>query len=151
MRILILCTHNSARSQMAEGWAKFHAENLGLECQIFSAGTQSTFVKPDAIKTMQEVGIDISNYSSKTLYDLPDPWNFNYVITVCDSANELCPVYPAQTTRLHYPFKDPSGDSLETWAIVRDQIGTKMSRFIEALKNNLVIPSSYQETPIINL
>jgi arsenate reductase (thioredoxin) len=136
---------------MAEGWAKFHARTLSLECQIFSAGTESTFVKPNAIKTMQEIGIDISNHSSKTLYDLPDPWNFDYVITVCDSANELCPVYPAKTTRLHYPFQDPSGESLETWAIVRDQIGTKLKAFIEALKSNLPIPSSYQETPSAKL
>ena len=149
MRILILCTHNSARSQMAEGWAKFHANTLGLECQIFSAGTQSTFVKPDALKTMQLVGIDLSSHSSKTLYDLPDPWNFDYVLTVCDSANELCPVYPAQTARLHYPFQDPSGHSLETWAVVRDQIGIKIQAFIEALKNNLAIPPSYEDSPSV--
>jgi arsenate reductase (thioredoxin) len=147
MRILILCTHNSARSQMAEGWARFHANKVSLECQIMSAGTESTFVKPDAIKTMQDVGIDLSTHSSKTLYDLPDPWNFDYVITVCDSANEVCPVYPAKTTRLHYPFKDPSGQSLETWAVVRDQIGAKMNTFIAALKDNAIVPPSYEETP----
>ena len=134
---------------MAEGWARFHANQKGLECQIFSAGTVSTFVKPDAIKTMQEVGIDLTSHSSKTLFDLPDPWNFDYVITVCDSANENCPVYPAKTTRLHYPFRDPSGQSLETWAVVRDQIGTKMNAFITALKDNLTIPPSYEETPSI--
>jgi arsenate reductase (thioredoxin) len=120
---------------MAEGWARFHAKNLGLECQIFSAGTEATIVKPNAIKTMQEVSIDISSHSSKTLHDLPDPWNFQYVITVCDSAAENCPVYPAQTTRLHYPFTDPSGQSLETWAVVRDQIGLQMQTFIKTLTN----------------
>jgi arsenate reductase (thioredoxin) len=134
---------------MAEGWARFHANQKGLECQIFSAGTESTFVKPDAIKTMHEVGIDLTTHSSKTLYDLPDPWSFDYVITVCDSANENCPVYPAKTTRLHYPFKDPSGQSLETWAVVRDQIDAKMNAFVSALKNNATIPPSYEETPSI--
>ena len=132
---------------MAEGWARFYATQKGLECQIFSAGTESTFVKPDAIKTMQDVGIDLTSHSSKTLFDLPDLWSFDYVITVCDSANENCPVYPAKTTRLHYPFKDPSGQSLETWAMVRDQIGAKVNTFIAALKDNLTIPPSYEETP----
>ncbi len=136
---------------MAEGWARFYANHLGLECQIFSAGTQSTFVKPDAIKTMQDVGIDLTSHSSKTLFDLPDPWSFDYVITVCDSAAENCPVYPAKTTRLHYPFRDPSGASLETWAVVRDQIGTKMNAFISALKDNLTTPPNYEETPSTTL
>jgi arsenate reductase (thioredoxin) len=135
MRILILCTHNSARSQIAEGWARFHAKNLGLECEIFSAGTQATVVKPNAIKTMHDIGIDISDHSSKTLYDLPDPWNFQYVITVCDNAAENCPVYPAQTIRLHYPFQDPSGHGIETWAMVRDQIGLQMQTFLKTLVN----------------
>ena len=147
MRILILCTHNSARSQIAEGWARFHANRLGLECQIMSAGTESTFVKPDAIKTMQDVGIDLTSHTSKTLYDLPDPWNFDYVITVCDSAKEVCPVYPAKTTRLHYPFKDPSGQSMEIWAVVRNQIGEQMNGFVSALKNNVTIPPSYEAIP----
>ncbi len=134
---------------MAEGWARFYASQLGLEAQIFSAGTESTFVKPDAIQTMQEVGIDLSSHSSKTLYDLPDPWNFGYVLTVCDSAAENCPVYPAQTTRLHYPFKDPSGSSLEIWGIVRDQIGTQMKALVSALKNQQSVPPTYEATPSV--
>ena len=118
MRILILCTHNSARSQMAEGWARHFA---GSSFEIFSAGTEKTFVKPDAIATMREVGIDLSRHSSKTLFGLPDPWSFDYVITVCDSAAEACPVYPAKTVRLHYPFSDPSGRGLETWSLCCDK------------------------------
>jgi arsenate reductase (thioredoxin) len=127
MRILILCTHNSARSQMGEGWARFHAERLGFEAEIHSAGTEATRVKPEAVTVMAEVGIDLSQQFSKTLYDLPDPWHFDYVITVCDSAASNCPVYPAQTTRLHYPFIDPSGQGPEVWV--------QLEAFIWALKN----------------
>jgi arsenate reductase (thioredoxin) len=146
MRILILCTHNSARSQMAEGWARhFASPNL----EIFSAGTEKTFVKPDAMTAMLEVGIDLSSHSSKTLFELPDPWNFDYVITVCDSAAEACPVYPAQTVRLHYPFADPSGRGLETWRVVRDQIGAQMKQFIHALEQHQPVPATYTETPSV--
>lgn len=115
---------------MAEGWARHFA---APSMEIFSAGTEATFVKPDAIEVMREVGIDLSSHSSKTLYNLPDPWNFKYVITVCDSAAEACPVYPSQTTRLHMPFTDPSGQGLEKWRDVRDQIGVGMKEFIATL------------------
>jgi arsenate reductase (thioredoxin) len=151
MRILILCTHNSARSQMAEGWAKMYAQQLNLEVEIFSAGTEATRVKPDAMTVMLEVGIDLSSHSSKTLYDLPDPWNFEYVITVCDNAAEVCPVYPAKTTLLHYPFLDPSGNDLAIWRIVRDQIGLQMHAFIAALKNEQPIPVTYTDAPRVGV
>jgi arsenate reductase (thioredoxin) len=144
MRILILCTHNSARSQMAEGWARHYA---GSSFEVFSAGTQATFVKPDAIAAMLEVGVDVRHHSSKTLYDLPDPWNFEYVVTVCDSAAEACPVYPAQTVRLHYPFTDPSGQSLEVWRVVRDQIGAQMQQLVQALVQQTPVPASYAAAP----
>ena len=146
MRILILCTHNSARSQMAEGWARHFAAQYNLEIEICSAGTEATKVKPDAISVMAEVGIDLTTHSSKTLYDLPDPWNFDYVITVCDSAAEACPVYPAKTVRLHYPFSDPSGRGLETWRIVRDQLKIKLEAFIAALKCQQPVPESYTDS-----
>jgi arsenate reductase (thioredoxin) len=107
MRLLVLCTHNSARSQMMEGWIKHYAREEELEAEVWSAGTERTFVKPDALRVMSEVGIDLSSHTSKALYDLPDPWNFDVVLTVCDSANEACPVYPAKTTRLHVAFPDP--------------------------------------------
>lgn len=147
MRILILCTHNSARSQMGEGWARFHAKRLNLEADIHSAGTEATRVKPEAIAVMSEVGIDLNGHTSKTLYDLPDPWNFDVVITVCDNAAEVCPVYPAQTTRLHYPFQDPSGQPLEVWREVRDQIGAQFESLIVALKQGHPMPASYSDAP----
>jgi arsenate reductase (thioredoxin) len=146
MRILILCTHNSARSQMAEGWARHFAQQLGLEAEIWSAGTEATRVKPEAIAVMHEVGIDLSAHSSKTLYDLADPWNFDYVITVCDSAAEACPVYPVKTHRLHYPFTDPSGRSLEAWRTVRDQLSKQFDAFIGALKVGQPVPATYSDS-----
>ncbi len=134
MRILVLCTHNSARSQMAEGWIRYWARQMDFPCEVWSAGTEKTFVKPDAIRVMQEVGIDLSAHTSKTLHDLPDPWNFNLVLTVCDAAAENCPVYPAKTQRLHLSFPDPSGKGQGVWRAVRDALGRMSEHLIRRLK-----------------
>ncbi len=133
MRVLVLCTHNSARSQMAEGWLRHHAAEAGLTAEVHSAGTEATRVKPEAIQVMHEVGVDISGHASKTLHDLPDPWEFDLVLTVCDAANEACPAYPARTTRLHVSFPDPSGQDPERWREVRDAIGNASRKLIHAL------------------
>ncbi len=132
MRLLILCTANSARSQMSEGWARHFAQAHHTELEVHSAGTKATRVNPNAIAAMSEVGIDLSGHSSKTLYDVPDPWNFDVVLTVCDSANEACPVYPAKTVRLHHSFPDPAGQTDEPKAFreVRDQIKPVIERLI---------------------
>jgi arsenate reductase (thioredoxin) len=137
MRLLILCTANSARSQMSEGWARHFARihstpGHHLELEVHSAGTKATRVNPNAIAAMSEVGIDLSGHSSKTLYDVPDPWNFDVVLTVCDSANEACPVYPVKTVRLHHSFPDPAGQADEPKAFreVRDQIKPVIERLI---------------------
>lgn len=137
MRLLILCTANSARSQMAEGWARYFAVQHGLPLEVQSAGTRATRVNPNAIAAMNEVGIDLSGHSSKTLYDVPDPWNFDVVLTVCDSAAENCPVYPAKTTRLHYSFPDPSGqpDEMDAFRRVRDLEKPVIEELILALKD----------------
>ena len=111
-RVLILCTHNSARSQMAEGLTRRAARDLGLDLDVFSAGTEATIVKPDAITVMAELGIDLGTHTSKTLFDVPDPWNFEYVVTVCGSAAEACPAYPAKT-------RSPSSSSPENPAAAR--------------------------------
>ncbi|MFN2321630.1 MAG: arsenate reductase ArsC [Trueperaceae bacterium] len=132
-RVLILCTHNSARSQMAEGWLRRHAAERTLELDVHSAGTERTSVKPDAIAAMAEVGVDLAAHTSKRLDEVADPWAFDVVLTVCDSANEACPVYPARTTRLHVAFPDPSGQPLERWREVRDAIGDAMARLADAL------------------
>ena len=118
---------------MAEGWLRHYALAAGLDAEVLSAGTEATSVKPDAIKVMAEVGIDLSAHSSKTLYDLDDPWNMDVVITVCDSANEVCPVYPAKTTRLHVPFRDPSGRGLDTWREVRGELAGMSATLVRLL------------------
>ncbi len=119
---------------MAEGWLRHYAETFGLDAEVFSAGTEKTAVKPDAVTVMQEVGVDLSAHTSKTLADLPDMWNFAVVLTVCDSANEACPAYPARTTRLHVSFPDPSGESLDRWRDVRDALRTSCKTLVEMLK-----------------
>ena len=133
VRLLVLCTHNSARSQMAEGWLRRHAQEAGLDTEVHSAGTEATQVKPEAITVMHEVGIDLSGHTSKTLFDLPEPWSFDVVLTVCDAANEACPAYPASTTRLHVSFPDPSGQDLGRWREVRDAIGDSSLKLVRAL------------------
>ena len=145
-RVLILCTHNSARSQMAEGLTRKAAQSTGVDLGVFSAGTEATSVKANAVTVMAELGIDLSAASSKTLFDLPDPWNFDYVVTVCDSAAEACPSYPARTTMWHYPFTDPSGGSLERWRTVRGQLAFWFTAFVQALSDGQPVPNSYGQS-----
>ncbi len=124
VRVLFLCTHNSARSQMAEGLLR----RLGNDrFEVHSAGTEATAVRPLAIAAMREIGIDISTQTSKSL----DPYvkqHFDYVITVCDAANESCPIFPNATHRLHWSLADPSRASrsheqqLAVYRRVRDEL-----------------------------
>ena len=150
-RVLILCTHNSARSQMAEALTRGAARRLGVDLEVHSAGTEATRVKDDAITVMNELGLDLSTHSSKTLWDVPDSQNFEYVVTVCDSAAEACPVYPGQTTRRHYPFTDPSGGSLDRWRAVRDQLSTQFDAFVQALKDGRDAPPTYEDSPAVTV
>src|SRR5579883_657399 len=102
-RVLFVCTHNSARSQMAEGWLRHLA---GDRFEAHSAGTEATQVHPLAIRVMAEVGIDISGQHSKTIEEyLGQP--FDWVITVCDQAAEACPLFPGGGERLHWSLLDP--------------------------------------------
>lgn len=102
-RVLILCTGNSARSQMAEGLLRHDA---GDRFDVFSAGTEPTRVRQEAIAVMQELGIDISDHRSKSV-DAFTGQNFDHVITVCDNAKASCPVFPG-TTQIHWSFDDPA-------------------------------------------
>jgi arsenate reductase (thioredoxin) len=127
-RILFICTHNSARSQMAEGLLRALG---GSQLEVFSAGTEATQVRPLAIKAMAELGVDISQQQSKTLDRyLSEP--FDEVITVCDTAAEACPVFPGVAKRKHWSFPDPSqaiGNEAEQLAVyrrVRDAIRAKI-------------------------
>nr|WP_255673491.1 arsenate reductase ArsC [Deinococcus sp. 14RED07] len=148
---MILCTHNSARSQMAEALTRDAARRLGVNLEVHSAGTEATRVKDDAITVMNELGLDLSTHTSKTLWDVPDAQNFDYVVTVCDSAAEACPVYPGQTTRRHYPFVDPSGGSLDRWRVVRDQLGVQFEAFVQALKDGRDAPPTYEDSPAVTV
>jgi arsenate reductase len=104
-RILILCTGNSARSQMAEGLLRHDA---GDRFEVFSAGTKPSAVRPEAIAVMRELGIDISGHRSKSVDEFTGQ-SFDYVLTVCDSAKERCPFFPGKTVKIHRSFEDPAG------------------------------------------
>jgi arsenate reductase len=118
---------------MAEGWLRHYAVRDGVELTVLSAGTEKTRVNPMAIEVMQDVGIDISGHSSKTLWDVPEPWQFEIVVTVCDNAKENCPSYPRETAMFHVPFVDPSGQPLTTWQHVRDSLGRMCAYLVEVL------------------
>jgi len=127
-RVLFICTHNSARSQMAEGLLRHLG---GDRFEVFSAGTEATHVRPLAIQAMAELGIDISGQPSKTLERyLNQP--FDEVITVCDAAAEACPFFPGASHRRHWSFEDPSkaqGSQEEQLAVyrrVRDAIRARI-------------------------
>jgi arsenate reductase len=132
MRILILCTGNSARSQMAEGLFR---DEAGDRYEVFSAGTTPTQVRPEAIAVMNEIGIDISGHRSKSVDEFTGQ-EFDQVITVCDNAKESCPVFPGKTQRLHWPFEDPAtaqGSEDERKAAfrkVRDQLHRRIRVFL---------------------
>ena len=138
MRLLVLCTHNSARSQMMEGWLRHHADQQGLDLEVWSAGTEKTRVNEDAIAVMAEVGVDLTTHACKTLNQLPDPWSFDVVLTVCDDANEACPAYPARTLRRHVSVPDPSGRDLAAWRVVRDGLGRMSRLLVDALGDGRV-------------
>jgi arsenate reductase len=138
LKVLFLCTGNSCRSQMAEGWAR-HLKNNVLEPH--SAGIEKHGLNPYAVKVMAEAGVDISNHYSKTLQDL-GPVQFDYVVTVCGHANENCPVFPGKAKVVHVGFDDPpklasqmpdGEEKLAVYRRVRDQIRA----FVEALPGSL--------------
>lgn len=128
--MLFLCTHNSARSQMAEGLLRALG---GERFEAFSAGTEATHVRPLAVRAMAELGIDITQQQSKTLDRYLDQ-PFDQVITVCDQANEACPVFFGAKERLHWSFPDPSKatgteeEQLAVYRQVRDAIRGQIER-----------------------
>ena len=101
--MLFLCTGNSCRSQMAEGWTHYY---MSPYINVYSAGIETHGLNPMAVKVMAEAGVDISKYVSTTIHDLSEK-EFDYVITVCDSARENCPWFPAKTKLIHHGFEDP--------------------------------------------
>ena len=128
--IYFLCTGNSCRSQMAEGWAKQH---LGDEWNVRSAGLEAHGLNPNAVKAMKEVGIDISNQTS----DVIDPKilnNADLVVTLCGHAADNCPVTPPNVPRVHWGFDDPAGKEWSEFQRVRDEVGARIKEFAETGK-----------------
>jgi arsenate reductase len=146
LKVLFLCTGNSCRSQMAEGWARvLHGDRL----EPYSAGTAPGRVDPRAIQVMGEAGIDLSGHRSKHLEELVGV-DFDWVVTVCDKANESCPIFPGNVHRLHANFDDPprlaAGAATEVEALghyrrVRDEIRA----FVETLPSVLDASSPKKE------
>lgn len=135
LRILFLCTGNSCRSQMAEGWARRLKSD---KIEPFSAGIDPKGVNPLAIQVMKEAGVDISGQRSKHVQELLDQ-SFDYVVTLCAEAHEGCPVFPSKTEHRHKGFEDPAAatgteeEILSVFRKVRDQI----RRFVETLPDSL--------------
>jgi arsenate reductase len=120
--VLFLCTHNSARSQMAEGLLRALSSE---RYQAFSAGLSPTFVDPDAIRAMAEIGIDISGQRSKGLEEVRET-EFDTVVTVCDNAQESCPLFPGASDMIHKSFRDPASfqgeERLAAFRRIRDEL-----------------------------
>ena len=134
-RILFLCTGNSCRSQMAEGWAK-HLKGDVIEAH--SAGVEPHGMNARAVAVMREAGVDLSSHRSKHVDELKDV-PFDYVVTVCDSATESCPTFPGKTQKIHVGFDDPpklartEEDALTHYRRVRDEIKAFVQTLPEAL------------------
>ena len=127
-RVLILCTGNSCRSQLAEGWVR---HDLGQMVDVFSAGTKASLVHPTAIAVMAEAGVDISSHRSKSVQEYRGQ-PFDLVVTVCDDAREACPMFPGAVKQIHESFPDPAGftgtkeEVLDRFREVRDQIRSEL-------------------------
>jgi arsenate reductase len=136
--VLILCTGNSARSQMSEGILR---EIGGTAFEVESAGVSPSRVRPEAVEAMREIGIDISEHRSKSVDEFIDR-RFDYIITVCDNANENCPVFAGNAERIHWSFDDPAAaegsheERLSIFRTVRDQIMDRLQGFVNDLKRH---------------
>lgn len=136
-KILILCTGNSCRSQMAEGYMQFFG---GDKAEVYSAGIEKHGVNPNAVNIMKEDGIDIANHTSN-LIDEYQNINFDYIITVCDNAKERCPVFFSKSMQFHYNFPDPAKvkgsqeEIINEFRRVRDMIKIYCKKFIEKYIN----------------
>ena len=132
-KVLFICTHNSARSQIAEGLVN---HDLAEKFRAFSGGTEPSQVNPLAVAVLKEVGVDISRHRSKSLDEFKDE-KFDFVITLCDHAAETCPVFFGGTKRIHMGFEDPSKaagsdkEKLSFFRRIRDEIREKVVRFLQ--------------------
>ena len=139
-RVLFICEHNSARSQMAEAFLK----ELGDDSfEVESAGLEPTTLNPLAVEVMREVGLDISGNKPQSVFELFAQGRlYTYVVTVCDEAAAKCPVFPGLTQRLHWPFADPAGfegtwdQRLEQTRKVREEIKSRIVQWLNELKDD---------------
>ncbi|HKO99705.1 MAG TPA: arsenate reductase ArsC [Pyrinomonadaceae bacterium] len=137
-RVLILCTGNSARSQMAEGLLR---DLAGDRFEVMSAGVLPTRVRPEAIVVMREVGIDISSHRSKSVDEFLNQ-NFDFVLTVCDNAKQQCPMFPGPARRIHWGLDDPAevtGDEhtrLNAFRTARDELRERLKEFDSAYRKS---------------
>jgi arsenate reductase len=144
LKVLFLCTGNSARSQMAEGFLRKYA---GDRFEVFSAGLEPGFINPLTIQVMEEQGVNMRGHYSKGLDQFLGKVHFAYLITVCSRAEEKCPIFPGMGQRLHWPFEDPAaykGSPEERLAIfrqVRDKIEEKVKEFVTPFLPFSVEPS----------
>ena len=129
MKVLFLCTGNSCRSQMAEGWAR-HLKGEVLE--PYSAGIEKHGLNPHAVQVMSEAGVDLSKYYSKTLDDI-GPVQFDFVVTVCGHANEHCPIFPGKRYE-DWELNDPAGQTVEFVREVRDDIKQRVESLVASLE-----------------
>ena len=139
LKVLFLCTGNSCRSQMAEGWAR---ALKGDVIEPYSAGTETHGMNPRAVQVMAEAGVDITGQWSKTL-DAGAGVPFDYVVTVCDNARESCPIFPGPVKRVHRSFEDPAratGTEEEIMAVFR-RVRDEIRDFVEGMPGNLAEPS----------
>ena len=142
MKILFLCTGNSCRSQMAEGWTR---ALKGGEIEAYSAGIETHGLNPNAVKVMAEAGVDISGHRSKNVKELLDV-DFDYVVTVCGHAHETCPMFPGKAKVVHLGFDDPprlaadaktEEEALGHYRRVRDEIKAFVERLPKALTEGI--------------
>lgn len=140
MKVLILCTGNSCRSQMAEGFFRYYLTKYLPDDNhtVKSAGVETHGVNPRAVIVMAELGFDLASHTSNNLKEYLNE-SFDYVITVCDNAAKNCPIFPNGGTKLHWPFEDPAGTTgtedeiLDSFRNTRDQIGRKVEAWVKRL------------------
>jgi arsenate reductase (thioredoxin) len=136
-RVLFLCTGNSARSQMAEALLRKYADE---HFEVYSAGLEPKGVNPYTIKVLDEIGVDTSQHTSKTLMEYIGKVHFGYLITVCSNAEEKCPIFPGMGMRLHWPFEDPAAfvgseeETTDKFREIRDQIDGKVRAWLAEQK-----------------
>jgi arsenate reductase len=129
IKVLFVCTGNSCRSQMAEGWANHLGAGL---VEAYSAGVNPVGVARATVEVMAEAGVDISRQRSKSVVEFVGE-EFDYVITLCDNAREVCPYFPAPAKRLHWPIDDPYGLGLDDYRRARDETRARVEAFLNEI------------------